>query len=315
MGKCLVTKLNGTVNNQSLLRIGELRFEVRKVSSPNQYSQGFMFNVNKETTLEIIGDGYFTDKTLVENKGKTMTLSPSYDVYVYVSNGDFQLAILNKYSLVRVNDYGEWGNGAQQTGFINKTLDLDNLKTLTALTSLNLYNTQVSGNVGDLKTSTALTSLNLSSTQVSGNVGDLKTLTALTSLHVRNNTTLLTYNISDFALLPKLTNLTVERANMTGDLAELPDSCRFVSMADTVSSTLTWGTRSSSAKVIAIKGNATISGIDKMLQDQAKCQVGFTSGEGNMYKTIECKGTRTSASDAAVQALQSKGYTVSITPA
>ena len=52
--------------------------------------------------------------------------------------------------------------------------------------------------------------------------------------------------------------------------------------------------------------------IDKMLQDQAKCQ---TSSTASVRKIIEVIGTRTSTSDAAVQTLQSKGYTVSITPA
>ena len=39
------------------------------------------------------------------------------------------------------------------------------------------------------------------------------------------------------------------------------------------------------------------------------------AGEDSWYKTISLIGNRTSASDAAVQTLQSKGYTVSITPA
>ena len=55
--------------------------------------------------------------------------------------------------------------------------------------------------------------------------------------------------------------------------------------------------------------------VDKMLVNQAKCQVGFNSNSPSWYKTIQIIGARTSASDAAVQTLQSKGYTVSITPA
>ena len=51
--------------------------------------------------------------------------------------------------------------------------------------------------------------------------------------------------------------------------------------------------------------------IDKMLQDQAQCQADATS----LNKSIVAKGTRTSASDDAVQTLQSKGYTVTILPA
>ena len=52
-----------------------------------------------------------------------------------------------------------------------------------------------------------------------------------------------------------------------------------------------------------------------MLQDQAACVTGIDSSSDIYLKTISATGTRTSASDAAVQTLQSKGYTVSITPA
>ena len=89
----------------------------------------------------------------------------------------------------------------------------------------------------------------------------------------------------------------------------------YVSFSSDINSTFTWGTRPSSAKILAIDGRAKIENIDKMLQDQAQCVVGFSSGDNQAHKTISVTGNRTSASDAAVQTLQSKGYTVSITPA
>ena len=104
-------------------------------------------------------------------------------------------------------------------------------------------------------------------------------------------------------------------SKLTGNLAILPSVCRFVSFFRDKGSVFTWGTRSSSAKIIAIEGNATLNNIDKMLQEQAQCQVGFSSSDNVWYKTISVTGNRTSASDTAVQTLQSKGYTVSITPA
>ena len=99
---------------------------------------------------------------------------------------------------------------------------------------------------------------------------------------------------------------------VSGDLATLPVDCRFVSL-DT-NANFTWGTRPSSSKIVAIENSPKISNLDKMLQDQAACQSGIKSGDAAAYKTITATGTRTSASDAAVQTLQSKGYTVSITP-
>ena len=59
-------------------------------------------------------------------------------------------------------------------------------------------------------------------------------------------------------------------------------------------------------------GNATIDNIDKMLQDQSECQIGFSSNSPAWQKTITVKGNRTSASDSAVAKLQEKGYTIII---
>ena len=109
--------------------------------------------------------------------------------------------------------------------------------------------------------------------------------------------------------------MSIKYSKLTGDLAILPVSCRFVSFQNDKGSVFTWSTRPSTAKIIAIEGNVSITNIDKMLQDQAQCQVGFSSNDSEWYKKISCVGTRTSASDAAVATLQSKGYTVSITPA
>ena len=52
-----------------------------------------------------------------------------------------------------------------------------------------------------------------------------------------------------------------------------------------------------------------------MLINQAKCVVGFTSSDNSFKKAITARGTKTSASDAAVATLQQKGYTVLVIPA
>lgn len=98
-----------------------------------------------------------------------------------------------------------------------------------------------------------------------------------------------------------------------GDLAVMHPNLCYIDCGSGVG--YTWSSRPSSSKIIAIPNKATMGNIDKMLQDQAQCQVGFTSSDNTSYKTITVAGTRTSASDAAVAALQSKGYTVSIAKA
>ena len=50
MNKCLVTKLSGSSNNSELLRLGEMRMKILKVSNPTEHTQGFGIGVNKTVT-------------------------------------------------------------------------------------------------------------------------------------------------------------------------------------------------------------------------------------------------------------------------
>ena len=96
---CLVTTYKATVNDNSLLKVGEMRIKVSSVESPNKNTNGFALSVNKDVELEIIGDGYFTDETLTQNKGKKITHRNILDGNIFVSNGNFEVSISNKYTI------------------------------------------------------------------------------------------------------------------------------------------------------------------------------------------------------------------------
>ena len=334
MNRCLVTKLNGSVDNTSLLRIGEMRIGISKIDSPNHWTQGFRITVNKLTVLEIIGDGYFTDVNLTANNGKKITLNPNVSEKVYVSNGNFEVAILDKYALVGIYDYDTYSEGNSTYSQKNKSIsdigffkystaltslglsntnlsgDIANLKNLTALTRIELNNTNLSGDIANLKNLTALTILKLSNTNISGDIANLKNLTALTNLGLSNPQIPLTGEISALSTLSKCSTISLSFSKLTGDLAILPDACCEVALFYNKGSVFTWSTRPSSAYIISLGSASLYSNVDKMLQDQAQCQVGPTAN-----KTISATGTRTSASDNAVATLQQKGYTVIINPA
>ena len=117
-------------------------------------------------------------------------------------------------------------------------------------------------------------------------------------------------------MLPNLKLFNCENAvnkNDFGDVATLPASFIYLFLGSNAS--ISWTSRPSTSKIIGIFASPKLSNIDKMLQDQAQCVTGITSSTPEFMKSITATGTRTSASDAAVQTLQSKGYTVSITPA
>ena len=377
MGKCFVTRLSGSTSNNELLRLGEMRIKLKKITSPSENTQTFSITAKKDTNLEIIGDGYFTGSNLSENKGKTMTLPANSTQSIIVSNNNLEIAILDKYSIASI---GVNRNTAEQNmsvciddfkysslltyiGFVNTEVsgnidslknckgltyvdlskssvygdiaslkdinsltnvslaytqisgDISNLKNLTSLNTLSLYKTKVSGDISNLKNLTSLNTLLLESTNVYGDIGSLAGCTSLNMIKAYNSATPLTGDINAFQNISNLKEVSLKYSRLSGDLATLPASCRFVSFQNDSGSSFTWGTRASSSKIVAIEGNASLTNIDKMLQDQAQCQVGFASSDGVHYKTISVEGKRTSASDDAVATLQQKGYTVSIAKA
>lgn len=385
MKKCFVTKLNGRTGNPSLLKIGEFRIHVTSVTNPSEKTQGFTFQFLKDTTLEIVGDGYFTDKSLSSNLGKTMSITANNEdnisvggTKVYVSNGNFDIAVNEKYSLKALLLYAAQVPSTNEIA--NKSFSIDDLKfssrlrTLgcsspsvsgdisalsnkvqlqtvdlsnTAITgdisaftglpelhSLNLSNTAIVGYVSAFSNCPLLNTLVLSNTNVSGDYSFVKNLTKLSILNMTN--TNVSGDISAFTGVSSLTYISAPNTSgdlssltgksglyqfnfinskVTGDLANLSSILDFANFGDGGQAVLSWSSRPSSAKIIAINGqNVTITQMDKMLQDQANCTVSNRVNDP-LFKTIRVKGTRTSASDAAVQTLQSKGYTVSITPA
>lgn len=376
MNKCLVTKLNGVVDNSSILRIGEMRFYVSKVDSATDKTQGFAIKVNKPVTLEILGEGYFTNKELTNNLGKTITIDRD-NPNVFVSNNDVEIAILDKYSITNILNYYIGMSGSSYSK--NKKFDIEglkystnmviiqfpssqafgyieNLSKLTNLTAIQLGNTNVEGDIkalanlslltnlalnstkiyGDISSLAAITSLNyvdLIFTQVSGDISALSKLTKLVTVRMHetnvsgdvralSNLSKLQYciipncsgNISALSGLGVLKEFASVNSTIVGDLAKLPSSCYSFDSTKYKGNGFTWSSRTSSSNIISITGSPKVENIDKMLQDLAQCQAAIPDKSGT-YNVISAIGTRTSASDAAVQTLQSKGYTVSITPA
>lgn len=350
MNKTLVTKLSGRIANNELLRLGELRILIDKEEAPTAKSRSIDITVNKNTPIEIVGDGYFTDKGLSVNKGKSMDLSEGLNT-VYLSNDNIVLAILNKYNITELF-YEHLDDSAANVSAKHKHINLEQLKYCRSLKNLTLGGTSTTGDISELSNLAALTYLTLSRTLITGDISSLKELTSLATLQLENclakgdilslagltnlkrlylrnsqtngNAGLLkcygiiglyldnvTFNANDFVSFSKLEDVILYGSTISGDIALLPDTLSLLLTDNNSSKSCTWSSRKSSAKIISMPSYLITDNIDKMLQDQSQCQADVTSS----YKTIVAKGIRTSASDAAVQTLQQKGYTVSIIPA
>ena len=214
MGKCLVTKLAGTImDNDNLLRLGEMRIKIGKVSDPTSDSQCFGINVTQDTKLEIIGNGYFTDSSLTENKGKELTItsfsSPSRQTKVYYSNSDIEIAVFGKYAI---------SNFQLENNFSgNLSFNIENVKYSKALTYISGNKSQIYGDIINLKDLTNLISISLDNAQVYGDIANISKLTNLSTLKLRG---MQVYgDISNFANLTNLNTLGIDYTKVYGDIS------------------------------------------------------------------------------------------------
>lgn len=349
MGKCLVTKLQGSVNNSNLLKIGEMPIYVEKSNGAQASQYKLVVKTLKDSKVEIIGDGYFTDEGMVTNKGKIISIPANTSTTLYFSNGDYEARISNKYD---INMFNFTEDGSSRNNFLS--INLDDLRFSDNLTSLTLSNSKSYGGIESLQRKGNIKIVYLSNTDVTG---DAKAISVnnLTTLYIKSDN--ISYDISNLAGTTKLSavnfadtslqtgdlsnlsgnknlqyigilgkgfsgdisvisnfrslNQSVLRNNsdkITGDIGKLPDNITFFSNEKKVREFIY--SKGSRTDILAVS-NVKLSNVDTFLNDMADLSV----PSNNSFKFITLVGTRTSASDAAVQTLQSKGYTVSVTPA
>lgn len=322
MGKCLVTKLSGVSSNNDLLHIGELRIGVNKKSALSE-NRSIDFQFSKPTTANILGDGYFTDKTYTENKGKETAFveQPGTDhTLVYLSDGAYNVSVKDKYSMktllvnipcaLTLEDL-MYSKELERLHLSSDNVigNIDSLQNMKNLYQLSLNSNNISGSFESIKALGKLAFLNFNCPNVNADVTFFKDLTELVSCIITNATG----DISSLGNLSKMEYFALKNSSLTGDLSVIKG--KYAEFSGNASS-FSWTNRTSDNKILAIAGFPYLgNNVDKMLQDQANCVKGFSDSDDTKFKTITVKGTKTSASDAAVQTLQSKGYTVSITPA
>lgn len=97
---CLQTKLNESVADDSLLRLGEFGLHVN-IPSDAVMNTRVLAVYNSTTTggVRIVGDGYFTDSTGETNLGKTASYTGAAQV-LYISPGEYDIFVGEKYTLI-----------------------------------------------------------------------------------------------------------------------------------------------------------------------------------------------------------------------
>lgn len=324
MGKCLITKLSGTVSDSSILKIGEARLAVKKVDAPSKDINKLTLRYSSNETVSILGNGNFTNDLMVENKGKTANLNANESVDLFYSNVDCELSLPNKYNLLSISSlnpnvyfdidslkYSKNLNYIYFNGAKNVSGNMSSLKDKSSITYLSLSNTSVTGDASYLKDLTDVTYISINNTSTSGDLSIFKNMTKLRILVIYG--TLISGDLSNLKNLSSLSGSLQfsDKQTVTGDLAVVPNGILWFQLTPS-NPTLTW-TSTSRTNILAME-NVRCDNIDKLLNDMSALEAKF-GGSQTWFHKISLIGVRTSASDAAVQTLQSKGYTVSITPA
>ena len=250
MEKCLVTKLNGSVSNTDLLKLGEIRFPFTEIANPTANKLKITLVFLKHAKVTVDGNGYFTDQNLSANNGKEVNFVAGAEKSVVLANKTCNVSILDKYSLKSINCFSkiaipldELAYSTNLTGFsfydsecYGNISFVKNLKKLDYLdchnnrniygdiaafsghkteTVINFYDTNLSGNIESLNGMPLLKEINLSGTKVGGNIDNLADLPSLAKF-VLYNTRILEGDIASFAKFPRISEINIGNNKVTG---------------------------------------------------------------------------------------------------
>lgn len=357
MNKCLITRLGGVVNNNSLPKLGELKIKFTKGTKSGNRNITLKFSQNTE--IKISGDSAFSSgsKTIKLNVDELSQLSfnnmnemeisfPKYNLKYLAINitdggtakfdiGDLKYSkLLENLNVSNTDVYGDISSisdlknlNAFRVANTKVYGDLAAVSNLLKLTVVEVFDTNISGDLSAISNLSELAYVYMHNSRITGNLSAISNLAKLVRFQAYNldlvadisaitNLSELAYlyvdklkgNINTINNLQHLRLISSNSAELTGDLALLPSSMYRIVLEKATKSSFSWSDRPSSAKILSIYGDMVLSNIDKMLIDNAKCEVP-TTGDDNV-KNFFIRGRRTSASDSAVQTLQSKGYSV-----
>lgn len=305
MGNCLVTKLKGIVSDQTRLKLGEfvVDFIDKSTITFNETHDGRVLN------------GYFTNAN-GDNLGTTKTNSDSF-----TCSAGSKLILTNKYGVSNIKgnndgkftinvDYFKYNTLPGGFYNCNKSLvgDIANLRnkhlnSIQADGCKNLY-----GDFSDLNVSSNIAFISLLACPITMDVSVLskfKGLQGVLSLPSKASGVLSITDINNDLDI----NAGYGEGLITGDLSKL--NGRVVKLnTQNRPNKFTWKSERPSSSYITIFNGYVDFGddIDAMLINQAKCTK-------KLNDAFILKGNRTSASDAAVATLQSKGFTIWINDA
>ena len=258
--ECLVTKLKGTVNDNSLLPLGGVFLKVVQNSDAQANQRTLVFMTTKSTELFVVGGANnFVSSDMVSNPKNTIKVNAYESVSTYCKDGDYNILLKDKYSLL---DLGAWSTPLCTVGFnIEDLAYCKSLRSisadesqgnvegdLSALAGLPLRYVSIGSKVtGDIKVindivwnettevgggAPAAFKVFSKNKEIVGKISELKTNTILTSLGF-NGQTGISGSLSEIAAkFPNLTNLNIPHTNITGSIKDITCPLTYMGVYD-----------------------------------------------------------------------------------
>ena len=157
MAETLVTQYAGTVDNDNLPKLGELRFSITPAQNTNVRYNLLELSTKAgegDVVVSVIGNGYITDANRTANLGTSKTIAAGANMdKTYFSNGTFTVVVSNKYAITALVG----GTGASGScNYKNWSFDIEQLRGMSNLTNLQFH---TSGFYGDIISLSSLTNL------------------------------------------------------------------------------------------------------------------------------------------------------------
>lgn len=218
MNNCLVTKLKSSVNNDDLLKLGEMRIKVKKnsnLTTPKQQSIKFQAN-GGQIAVYTTGPGYFVtyseDKLNNVDEHMTYIDIPSNlgSITLFFANDDYEIRILNKYEMTSL-EFNSANNAYNMSLF---ELDLNDAEYLTNLHNLKINYSYSTGDIKSLK-NLDIHKLKIDNCpNIYGNINDLNIL-SLVTFNASDN---IYVNLNAFDANTKLVELTTNPDKCFGNI-------------------------------------------------------------------------------------------------
>lgn len=208
--QALVIKLPSAVDDDSLKRIDEIRFEVRSNLTPEGTAINVLeLNPGGQVNGRITGNGYFTNASGTQNKGTSFNVGEG-STYNYVSIGDYYLFIGRKDILTKVK--------IDATGIF---IELSELSYCTNLKNISIIDLRGSGDLSDIiNVLPGIEQLTLRGNLFTGDAGLLDETENLTDLMLRNTLITGTLNVGKNIAL---SSINIFGSEITADFDSIAD--------------------------------------------------------------------------------------------